>query len=141
MHFCRVDATPAWAVLLVYQQAKAADIPVAQPARSPRKDEAKPENMLSEEEKPLYNALKQWRAERAKRENTPPYVYFLNQQLTALVRAKPKTMAELKRVAGIGAAKIEKYGREVLDVIKKFTAEEKTVTAPAGEEAPHAPES
>lgn len=141
VRFCRVDNTPAWAILIVYQESDGkTNMPAARPT-SGRGHEAKPEPELREEELPLYNALKQWRAERAKRENTPPYVYFLNQQLAALVRAKPKTMAELKRVAGIGSAKIEKYGREVMDVIKKFIAAQKTTPAPTSEEATNAPES
>ncbi len=71
-------------------------------------------------DKPLYDLLRKWRIERAKQENLPAYVYFRNDQLVSIVRTKPKSLEELKRNSGMGSTKVEKYGRQILDIVRNF---------------------
>ena len=47
----------------------------------------------------------------------PPYVVFHNSVLAAIAGAKPRTLAELSRIGGVGQAKLEPYGDEVLAVV------------------------
>jgi superfamily II DNA helicase RecQ len=137
--FCKIEGLPAWSVLLVYRRVEESPVTSGKHEERAQKARAKEQQIaLPEAGMPLYNALKHWRAERAKRENTPPYVYFLNQQLAALVRAHPRTLQELKKVAGIGSTKIEKYGREVLDIIVQFPSTHTTETSLQSEEQPDA---
>jgi ATP-dependent DNA helicase RecQ len=49
----------------------------------------------------------------------PSFIIFNDRTLVALARQKPTTMAELLTVSGIGQAKADKYGQEVLQVITK----------------------
>ena len=64
----------------------------------------------------LYDALAAWRKERAKAEAVPAYVVFHNTTLAAIAGAKPRSIASSPRVPGVGPAKLERYGDEVLAV-------------------------
>ena len=63
---------------------------------------------------PMFDALKQWRLERAKADEVPAYVVFHNSTLAEIAERQPQTLAELARVPGVGPAKLERYGDEVL---------------------------
>ena len=65
---------------------------------------------------PLFARLKEWRRERAERDSVPAYVVFWDRALAAIARARPKSKAELSRVFGLGAAKLDKYGDEILEI-------------------------
>ena len=62
----------------------------------------------------VYEALRAWRRERAADEKLPAYCVFTDATMTALAEIKPSDAAALVRVPGIGAAKIDKYGEEIL---------------------------
>ena len=64
-----------------------------------------------------YDALKAWRAEVAKSHNLPAYVIFHDATLAAIAQAEPQDLEALQGIAGIGAKKLEAYGREVLRVV------------------------
>lgn len=65
---------------------------------------------------PLFGRLKEWRRERAERDSVPAYVVFWDRALAAIAQARPTTKAELSRVFGLGAAKLDKYGDEILEI-------------------------
>jgi DNA helicase II / ATP-dependent DNA helicase PcrA len=66
------------------------------------------------DETPEVLALKEWRLARAREEGVPAYVVFNDRTLAELLRLAPRTTAELAAVPGIGPAKLERYGRELL---------------------------
>ena len=66
------------------------------------------------EQTPAVLALKEWRLARAKVEEVPAYVVFNDRTLAELVARTPRTLAELAAVPGIGPAKLERYGSELL---------------------------
>ncbi len=66
---------------------------------------------------PLYETLKRWRLETAKAEERPAYVIFHNATLAEIVRRGPRSREELAAVPGVGPAKLERYGDEVLAVL------------------------
>jgi DNA helicase-2/ATP-dependent DNA helicase PcrA len=70
-----------------------------------------------EPDDPTYVALKKWRLERSKADEIPAYVVFHNSTLAEIAERRPKTIAELASVPGIGPAKLERYGRDVLDAL------------------------
>lgn len=76
-------------------------------------------HLISEAEVPLFNALRDWRAERCKRDGLPPYVICTNRQLAAVIAARPQTLASLGRIEGFGEAKLKKYGQEILAILAK----------------------
>jgi DNA helicase II / ATP-dependent DNA helicase PcrA len=63
---------------------------------------------------PAVLALKEWRLARARAEEVPAYVVFNDRTLSELIRIAPRTIAELAEVPGIGPAKLERYGSELL---------------------------
>jgi DNA helicase-2/ATP-dependent DNA helicase PcrA len=66
------------------------------------------------EETPAVLALKEWRLARARSEEVPAYVVFNDRTLAELIARTPKTLAELADVPGIGPAKLERYGADLL---------------------------
>jgi DNA helicase II / ATP-dependent DNA helicase PcrA len=58
--------------------------------------------------------LRDWRLERSKADNVPPYVVFHDSVLHAIADARPGSLGELSQIAGVGPAKLERYGPDVL---------------------------
>lgn len=65
----------------------------------------------------LVEALKGWRSGMAKTEGKPAYVYLTDATIDAIATARPTGMAGLARIKGIGPAKLERYGDELLAVL------------------------
>jgi len=76
---------------------------------------------------PLFEALRAARRALAASAGVPPYVVFHDSTLRAIVEARPRSLLELARVQGVGAAKLERYGQAILDAV---TAEEERANAP-----------
>ena len=66
---------------------------------------------------PVYRALKAWRLSRARVDGVPPYVVFHDRTLAEIATRHPSTASELAGVSGVGPAKLERYGSEVLETI------------------------
>jgi len=64
-----------------------------------------------------FSALKAWRAGVAKEHGVPAYVVFHDAALAEMARRMPGDLAELGQVSGVGAKKLEAYGREILRVL------------------------
>ncbi len=62
-------------------------------------------------------ALKAWRAEVAREHNLPAYVVFHDATLAEMAREHPPTLDALGGISGVGAKKLEAYGREILRVL------------------------
>jgi DNA helicase-2/ATP-dependent DNA helicase PcrA len=71
-----------------------------------------------EPDDPTYAALKEWRLRRSKRDEVPAYVVFHNSTLAEIAARRPRTIGELASVPGIGPAKLERYGSEVLAALE-----------------------
>jgi DNA helicase-2/ATP-dependent DNA helicase PcrA len=65
----------------------------------------------------LYHALATWRRSRAETEDVPAFHVFGNRVLDAIARTRPASHDELAAVPGVGPAKLERYGDEVLEVV------------------------
>jgi DNA helicase-2/ATP-dependent DNA helicase PcrA len=62
--------------------------------------------------------LRDWRLERARADGVPPYVVFHDSVLQAIAAAQPGSLGELAQISGVGPAKLERYGDEVLALVK-----------------------
>lgn len=69
----------------------------------------------------LSTLLKKKRLELANKIGKPAFTVFTNKTLDALVECKPQTINELMKVKGFGEKKCEKYGEDVLLLIKNST--------------------
>jgi len=72
-----------------------------------------------EGDSPLLAALRTWRTGRARADGVPAFVVAHDTALASIAEAHPTTLAALRRVRGMGPAKLEKYGPEILAVIAK----------------------
>jgi ATP-dependent DNA helicase RecQ len=64
-----------------------------------------------------FEALKAWRAEVAREHNLPAYIVFHDATLAEMAQAAPDSLDALSEISGVGAKKLEAYGREILRVL------------------------
>ncbi|MCC7319915.1 MAG: DNA helicase RecQ [Rubellimicrobium sp.] len=72
---------------------------------------------VPEEDEPLFSALKARRRALAEAANVPAYVVFPDRTLIEMAERRPATLDEMARINGVGARKLESYGRAFLEVI------------------------
>jgi GTPase SAR1 family protein len=72
----------------------------------------------------LYFALKQWRDNTAANLGAEEYMILPSKALIALSNELPTTTPALKRVKGIGEAKIKQFGAEIINIIENYCAEQ-----------------
>jgi superfamily II DNA helicase RecQ len=65
----------------------------------------------------LFERLRSWRLERAREADVPAFVVFSDKTLRALAAARPADERALAAVPGIGPAKLERYGPELLALV------------------------
>ena len=74
---------------------------------------------LSPEEQEMWNALRGWRLEEARRQELPPYVIFHDATLIEVARRRPATADALAAIPGIGRSKLDRYAAALLQVIAR----------------------
>ncbi len=72
---------------------------------------------LDADEQQRFAALKAWRADVAREHNLPAYLVFNDATLAQMAQAVPETLDDLAQVSGVGAKKLEAYGRAILRVL------------------------
>jgi ATP-dependent DNA helicase RecQ len=72
---------------------------------------------LDDPARSLFEALRRWRLERARAESVPPYVVASDRTLRDVARLRPGDRSQLEQAHGIGPAKAERYGAELLAVV------------------------
>jgi ATP-dependent DNA helicase RecQ len=65
---------------------------------------------------PVFERLRAWRADIARQQGLPAYVIFHDATLRAIATLVPTTIGQLSTVAGVGEAKLARYGPDVLAV-------------------------
>ncbi len=66
-----------------------------------------------------FDALRRWRLERARFDSIPAFVVASDRTLDDIATIVPGDLDELKLCYGIGPAKLEKYGEEILATLKR----------------------
>ena len=86
---------------------------------APRAAKDKPPPLpLDDEGLARFEALKAWRAEVAREHNLPAYIVFHDATLAEMAQAVPDSLDALAQISGVGAKKLEAYGREILRVLE-----------------------
>jgi ATP-dependent DNA helicase RecQ len=91
--------------------------PRSKASRGGAKPKVDPALGLDAEAQERFEALKAWRTEVAKEHALPGYLIFHNTTLAEMARAMPGDLVELGEISGVGAKKLEAYGREILRVL------------------------
>ena len=68
----------------------------------------------------LRRYLQEWRRETARREGVSAFVVMYDSTLDDLCLVEPQSLSELRKVSGFGQKKVEAYGEQILDVLRKF---------------------
>ncbi len=103
--FFMLDGKAFWSVFLAYE-------PVLGSASIP--------DQLSESEQLLYKRLREWRKQRAESDGVPVFIIANNSELVSIIKKAPKTIDALKLIRGFGGKKVEKYGKEIVELVQKF---------------------
>ena len=91
------------------------------------KQTQKPADRQSQEESDTYTgsthpelvqALIDWRREKYQKDNVPAYIILHQKTLLAIADLAPTTKEELLTVKGFGKSKCDKYGDEILEIIR-----------------------
>lgn len=114
-HFFVHEGQPRLCLVLRYREP-------LQPAAPPPHRRSDPVAELPEADRALFETLRRWRNERAKRDGRPAYVLFQNGQLALVARLRPTTLAALQAIPGIGDAKVRDYGQELLSLVAQVPA-------------------
>ena len=73
---------------------------------------------LPELARPRFEALRELRARLAREQNVPAYVIFHDSTLRAIALERPQGLDALAAISGVGTGKLDRYGRDVLTVLR-----------------------
>ena len=77
---------------------------------------------LTSSDADLETLLRRWRSAKAKELGLPIYMVLQQKALLAIVAHRPVTPKELATMNGVGPVTIERYGKEILDIVADFNA-------------------
>ena len=77
-----------------------------------------------------FAALKEWRLRRARMDDVPAFHVFHNSTLEEIAGRRPRSLAELAGVPGVGPVKLARYGDEVLAALADQKIEQDAGIAP-----------
>ena len=90
-----------------------------------KRESAKPkgyvESDLSAVEQAVFDKLRWWRVETARKHNVPAYVIFHDATMREIAKAKPASLGDLRNISGVGEKKLESYGEEIVALIAQLT--------------------
>lgn len=75
------------------------------------------EQQLSQEEALIFQALKTWRNDLARKLEWSSFRICHNSHLLAVAKSKPETLEALESISGFGKTRTEKYGEDILSVL------------------------
>jgi ATP-dependent DNA helicase RecQ len=89
-----------------------------------QKRQAKPKGYteidLSSGEQAIFEKLRWWRVETARKHNVPAYVIFHDATMREIAKRKPTSLEDLRTVTGVGEKKLETYGEEIVALIAEM---------------------
>jgi ATP-dependent DNA helicase RecQ len=64
-------------------------------------------------------ALEAYRAKMARSLRWKGYMVFQDRVIAAIEEERPRSLAALERVPGLGPAKIARFGQDILDIVRR----------------------
>lgn len=89
-----------WSILLHYEKAKVT---------------------LNDDDRKLYDFIRNWRSEKAREKGLPVYIILTNEQIVQIIRIKPVTKDELRNIKGFSDNKVKDFGDEILSLFSKVS--------------------
>jgi ATP-dependent DNA helicase RecQ len=103
--------------------------------RGPTRQSPKPDRKIAEVTeldpgaRALWEALRAWRLEEARRQELPPYVIFHDSTLVEVARQRPISLMSLAMIPGVGASKLERYGSAIIGMVAQKTLDPEALHA------------
>ena len=103
-----------------------------------RKEEIKAETARKKDEVEgydgiLFERLRTVRKRIAEGQKVPPYIIFSDRTLHEMCRRFPPTLSEMRKISGVGDAKLERYGKDFIQEIKLYHDENPGISILGGE--------
>lgn len=70
----------------------------------------------------LFEHLRQLRLDLSRKKGVPPYIIFSDATLEEMAAERPANESEMRRISGLGDAKMREFGRTFLEAIQDFLA-------------------
>jgi len=88
------------------------------------------------EEMELREYLREWRRETAQEQRAPAYVVLHDTTLDEICRRRPQSIADLRRITGIGERKAEMFGPRIIEALSRFQSGARATTLPPKKSLP-----
>ncbi len=75
---------------------------------------------LSAGEQAIFDKLRWWRVETARKHNVAAYIIFVDATLREIAKARPESLEQLRGVSGVGEKKLATYGEEIISLLAEF---------------------
>ena len=98
--------------------------PVTQTGRPASQPKIDYREVLSDDDFRVFSGLRELRKEIAEREKIQLFAVFTNAQLAEMARGRARTIEDLVKIAGVGEAKLDKYGEAFVAKLKGLTGDE-----------------
>lgn len=115
-----------WAICVEYLTSASA----GSPPNASGKGKIDYREKLSPEDFAVFSALRDVRKELAERDGVPVYAVFSNEQIAEIVTTKANTLAALRKIDGVGASRIEKYGERFVTALQSGANGKEAVPKP-----------
>lgn len=92
--------------------------------------------IASEADPELREYLREWRRLTAREQGTAAFMVLHDTTLEEICRLRPKSIAQLRQVTGIGERKAELYGQEILSALQRFREGARAAAVPQPVSAP-----
>lgn len=110
-----IGETEKWSILVFYEDQKAKSISTIGNKISYPKD-----TELTDLENEIFEALKEWRSDKATDLGIPAYMVCSNAELVGIVKMKPENTQDLLKIKGFGENKISKIGSDIIAILNSF---------------------
>jgi ATP-dependent DNA helicase RecQ len=111
--------------------------------RGPTRQSPKPDRKIAQATeldpvaRTLWEALRAWRLEEARRQELPPYVIFHDSTLLEVARRRPISLTSLAIIPGVGASKLERYGSVIIGMVAQTTGDPEALYAASASRIAH----
>ncbi len=115
--FFQMHGKPYWSVFVEYTELLS--------------EEPRNRAVLNDEQKLLFQRLREWRKARAEQDGVPAFLIATNSELTQVSKHAPRSREALRQIRGFGQKKTQKYGPDLLALIVNFYDETQGTHPPA----------
>lgn len=132
-HWVDQGPTSFWSFCVDYVESGGTGSTGGSPSRGGRQRERVDYRVkLGEERFQLYMKLSDLRKELSQADGVPLYNIFNNEQMSQMIERQARTKADLEAIAGVGDARIEKYGPRFVELLTSlWGAKDETDGKPA----------